>query len=642
MVFILQYFILVNIYLIMSVRSIRKNILRSRLFEGRLQGNKRGFAFFRREEGDFFIPHENLHGAQHGDTVVVRPTKGDQAEVVKIIKRGVKRLSGTVDKVGRTFYLIPDNGCYFSDVKIVGESKIKVGEKVIVDILDYEDNHYPLGEVVKVLGFEGDETTEMLSTLYGYGFADTFPEEVIKRTEWLYPLEIGDRLDLRELLTVTIDGEDARDFDDAISVAKTDEGFTLWVHIADVSSYVIKGDPIDAEAYKRGTSVYFPKCAYPMLPERLCNELCSLREGEDKATVSVCMEYDFEGSLLSAKPYNTYINSNHRLTYTLVEEMFEGIEHSEYDDVKQMLFDGLELSKLLSKAREERGSIDFSGADSKIIFKDGKLADVECLEQRASELLIENFMISANECVASMLERANYPCVYRIHEEPDPMSLKQFTLFASCFMPVPKDRYFKPQDIAGLMRECKGTPEGVIVSKVGIKSMQKAEYSPYNIGHYGLASQCYCHFTSPIRRYPDLIVHRMLKRYMTGKLYADLEGKQKEMEEYCAQCSERERSAERAERDALDYYKTLYMSEHIGEEFDGIVSGVIQNSIFVALDNGIEGRISLESIGEKFYFDEMRYTLVGERLSIRIGDPARIQVLKADVLTRKIEFLLIF
>ena len=624
----------------MSIRSIRRNIIKNKTYEGKLQGNKKGFAFFLYDQGDFYIPHEDLHGAQHGDTVVVRRTNGDRAEVVKILERGISRLSGIVEKSERNFYVIPDNQYYFSDIKITNPHRLVGKEKVIVDITDYEDGRYPSGEVVKVLGRKGEEETELLSTLYSYGFSDTFPSEVMKRTEWIYPLELGDRLDLRDMLTVTIDGDDAKDFDDAISVTKEKHKYILWVHIADVSSYVIKGDPIDKEAYARGTSVYFPKQAYPMLPDKLCNDVCSLRENEDKATVSVKMVFDAEGNRLSAKPYNTYIRSNHRLTYNAVQELFDGVEHPEFADVRQMLFDAKELSALLSIKREQAGSIDFSDADAKIIFKDGEIADVEREEQRESEKLIENFMVSCNEAVAETLENAGFPCVYRVHDEPDQASLKQFTLFASCFTEVPERRYLKANEVSSFIKKCSGTPEGALISKVGIRSMKKAEYSPYNIGHYGLGSECYCHFTSPIRRYPDLIVHRLLKRYMTGKPYADLQKKSEEMVEYCRNCSERERSAERAERDVLDYYKAVYMSEHVGESFEGMVSGVTASSIFVTLENGIEGRIRVDGINDGFYYDEMRYTLAGQRYAFRLGDSVKIRVFSADVDARKVEFVL--
>lgn len=623
----------------MSIRSIKRNVIRNKTYEGKLQGNKKGFAFFLYEQGDFYISRDDLHGAQHGDTVVVKRTKGDRAEVVKILERGVTRISGTVEKVGRSFYVLPDNANYFSDIKVLEPCNLKGKEKVIIDITEYENNRYPSGKIVKILGSKGEEQTELLSTLYSYGFSDVFPDEVMKRTEWIYPLELGDRLDLRDLLTVTIDGDDAKDFDDAISVSKEKDKFVLWVHIADVSSYVIKGDPIDKEAYRRGTSVYFPKQAFPMLPDKLCNDVCSLRENEDKATVSVKMEFDFGGNRLSSKPYNTYIRSNHRLTYNAVQDIFDGKDYPEYADVEKMLFDALELSKSLSKIREGKGSIDFSDADAKIIFKDDEIVGVERDEQRDSERLIENFMVACNEAVAETLENAGFPCVYRVHDEPDDASLKQFTLFSACFTDVPKNRYIKADEVSEFIKKCQGTKAGALISKVGIRSMKKAEYSPYNIGHYGLGSDCYCHFTSPIRRYPDLIVHRLLKRYMTGKPYADLAKKSEEMVEYCKNCSERERAAERAERDALDYYKAVYMSEHIGEKFTGMVSGVTANSIFVTLENGIEGRVRVDAINDFFYFDEMRYTLVGQRNSYRLGDGMKIEVFSADVESRKVEFV---
>jgi len=621
-------------------RAIKRNIQRNTYIEGVVRGNKGGYAFLQRADGgnDLFLPHNNLGGAQHGDTVKVRLVKGDEAEVVKIVSRGINKLSGEIYRDKQGTMLRPDLQSYYSQVLLPYAKGVKDGDKAFVEIVEYQGNR-PVGKLIRKLGKAGAEETEILSCLFGNGFSDSFPVSVEKAAADLRSVEFDGRKDLRDLLTVTIDGEDARDFDDAISVYKEKEHFVLWVHIADVSAYVRPNSAIDREAYQRGTSVYFPKKAYPMLPEKLSNDLCSLREGEDKATVSVKMVFDKNGDMIKAIPYLSVIKSNHRMTYTETQAIFDGNCPEKYLDVLDMLTVGRELANILNVKRKERGSIDFGASDGEFAFEGEEITAVIADDSKESNRLIEAFMIAANEAVASLLEDNGYPCVFRTHEEPTREKLKQLTAFAGCFIPDMPEEPLKPAQISKFIDECNNLGEaGDIIAKVAVRCMQKAKYSPDNIGHYGLASDCYCHFTSPIRRYPDLLVHRILKRYLRNEPYQDMDKAVDSLRTKSENCSERERAAERAERDISDYYKAVYMAEHVGEKYQGMISGVTAFALFVTLPNGVEGSIRVDDLPDSYYLDDLRFTLVGDQKSYRLGDEVEITVLSSDVNARKVYF----
>lgn len=599
---------------------------------------------------DLFVPRSNLHGAQHGDIVLCKPTTGDQVEVVKVLQRGITTLTGTL-QLDHSAFVLPDDEAYFSDIHCSFVPKdAKNGQKVVVRITDWAHGKNPEGEITKILGLAGERTTEVLSTLYAYGFSDTFDTDVLSEADSLHmDASEEDREDLTHLLTITIDGEDARDFDDAISVSKTPAGYLLWVHIADVSHFVKPGTRIDDEAYRRATSVYFPRRAYPMLPEVLSNGLCSLVPDEERYCLSACMLFDELGERKSVRLTKSVIKSDARMTYNEVQKILDGDQDmsSKYAHITDFLRTARALAALLSAQRTNRGAIDFSTTESVVLFENDEVVGVAPYRTGESHHLIEEFMIATNEAVASTLEGAGYPCVYRVHDLPAEDKLKQLTAFAGCFGLAPERRYLNPDEIAGFIRESALDPAGAIISQVAIRCMQKAEYTPENIGHYGLGSECYCHFTSPIRRYPDLLVHRLVKRYLADKakgvgMSADEKNSTNaDLVRESGHCSERERSAEKAERSIMDYYMSVYMCAHVGETYDAVVSGVNANMIFATLPNGVEGAIATDSLNEGYYFDPMRYSLISERRSFRLGDPIRVMVESSNPTLRRVRFALV-
>ena len=633
----------------MSRRSIVKNIYKHTLFEGVIRGNRKGYAFLARSDGgeDMFIARDNLNGAQHGDTVACRRLYSDDVEVVKIIRRGVTQLVGTL-KVYRTgCFVVPDDEAYYTDIHVDALIEgAKNDYKVVVHIVDYPKGRNPEGELVRVLGKAGEKESEVLGCLYRYGFADVFPQEVLDAANGLEMGEVeADREDLRRLLTITIDGDDARDFDDAISVAKTKgDGYELWVHIADVSHYVREGGSIDDEAYARATSVYFPRRAFPMLPEALSNHLCSLVPNEDRFCLSCRMRFTEHGECKGVHLTKSVIHSSYRMTYRKVQGILDGDEDlcREYAGIVKMLGIAQDLARLLRAKRIERGAIDFSAHETTVLFDGDKIEGVVPAELSESNAIIEDFMIAANEAVASTLQKAGYPCAYRVHDVPEEDKLRQLTAFAECFGLAPEDRYLNEKEICDFVRACAETPYADVISTVAIRCMQKAKYSPQNIGHYGLGSECYCHFTSPIRRYPDLMVHRFVKLYLERK-GAPLSQEERDalnaaLEPSCAHCSMQERAAEKAERDIVHYYEAVYMQDHLDEQYTAVVSGMTARMMFATLPNGIEGGIPVEDMHDSFYYDPLRYRLVGQHSAYKIGDTVEVVVTVSDPASRRIRF----
>lgn len=633
----------------MSRRSIVKNIYKHTVFEGVIRGNRKGYAFLARSDGgeDMFIARDNLNGAQHGDTVQCRRLYSDDVEVVKILKRGVTRLVGTL-KVYRTgCFVVPDDESYYTDVHVDELIEgAKNDYKVVVDIVDYPKGRNPEGVLARVLGKAGEKESEVLGCLYRFGFSDVFPAGVLEAAAELgmdAPEE--DRRDLRNLLTITIDGDDARDFDDAISVAKTrGDGYELWVHIADVSHFVKKGGAIDEEAYHRATSVYFPRRAFPMLPEALSNNLCSLVPDEDRFCLSCRMRFTEHGERKDVLLTKSVIRSDHRMTYRKVQGILDGDEAlcREYADIVKMLGVAQDLARLLRDKRIARGAIDFSAHETTVLFDGEKIEGVVPAELSESNAIIEDFMIAANEAVASTLERAGYPCAYRVHDVPEEDKLRQLTAFAECFGLAPEDRYLNEKEICDFVRACQDTPYADVISTVAIRCMQKAKYSPQNIGHYGLGSECYCHFTSPIRRYPDLMVHRFVKLYLERK-GAPLSQEERDainegLTASCMHCSMQERAAEKAERDIVHYYEAVYMQDHLDEQYTAVVSGMTARMMFATLPNGIEGGVSTEEMHDSFYYDPLRYRLVGQHSAYKIGDTVKVVVTLSDPASRRIRF----
>lgn len=631
---------------------------RSHAVKGVLKGNRRGFAFLVREDGagdDLFIPHKGIKGAQNGDTVLAMPVKGtkDEAYVVTVISRGRTELVGTYtcDRAGRGF-VIPDDDAYFSDIYVPNSKKngAKNNDKVTVNIVDYDSGKNPEGEITEILGKADTVKGDTLSIIRDHGFREYFSQEVLQEAEKLNKpvekTEIGRREDYRDLLTITIDGEDARDFDDAISIEKKADRYVLYVHIADVSHYIKPDGIIDEEAIKRATSVYLPNMVLPMLPPAISNGVCSLNEGVDRLTLSCVMDVDFSGKVIANKIVESVIRSNHRMTYTAVTAILNGDAalRKKYADILTMLSDMHDLQGILTARRDSRGSINFISDEPKITLDEkGKVLNIEPYPYDRSNLIIEEFMILANETVAEYMYHTELPFVYRVHEPPQTEKLKVFSALAKAFgYDFPLRQTVYPAQFQKLLDEIAGTPEENIISKVMLRSMQKAKYTTNNLGHFGLALDYYCHFTSPIRRYPDLTIHRVIKAMLAGKLSGGAIPKtEKRCEKAAEISSEREIAAEMAERDADDYFKMLYMEDKVGEVYDGIVSGVTSFGLFVQLPNTVEGLIAIEKLPRaKYEFNEKRYNITGGGKIFALGDKIKIKVDGVSRDIRRVNFTL--
>lgn len=631
--------------------------MKREIVEGKLQGNENGYAFLLNPKGngeDYFIPHSDLRGAMHGDLVLCETTDGvgqrTTARVLKILSRGISQIVGTYFTCKSGGFVVSDDRKYFCDIFIpFGKGlRCRAGDKVVCKILTYPKKKNPEGIVTKILGRQFEKNAELTSIAWAYNLNDKFPKNVISESENLISFssnDIGNRSDLRSVLTFTIDGEDARDFDDAVSIELQGDNYLLGVHIADVSYYVKEKSAIDNEAFNRGTSVYFPEKVFPMLPERLCNDLCSLKEGVVRPTLSCIMTIDKNGKILDKEIVESVIKSSARLTYTEVEEIYSG----NVDIIKKRknLGDSLilmkELSQILYKRREKNGSIDLDVKESAIIVdKNGKI-NVSYAKKDNSHKLIEEFMILANVCVAEFIYYLQLPFIYRIHEKPNEEKLENFYTFLSLLgvkVKRHKDGVY-PLDFQTILKNTKDLPISQLVNRVMLRSMQKAKYSPQPLNHFGLAEEHYCHFTSPIRRYPDLVVHRIIKELLHNGLieqqkYTDFVVKAS------ALSSEKEKNAETAERAVDDYYKMLYIENFIGEQFDGIISGVTNFGIFVEIDGGIEGLCKIENLkGKNYKFDSKSLTLFNAKNKYKFGDSVKILVAGVNIIERKAEFLIV-
>lgn len=630
------------------------------LVVGTLRGNERGFAFFIASDGktpDMFIPNRSLHGALHKDRVFARKVisdrgSSDEGEVVKILERGVTRLCGTYFKERNFGFVRPDDKNYFTDVfvPIKYSGGAKAGDKVLVDIYKFPDNGNPEGNVKEILGKKFDLKAEELSVIKSYGFKENFPRQVLNETDDI-PNEVKEeqlvgREDFTNRLIITIDGEDSRDFDDAVEAWKKENGnYMLGVHIADVSEYVKFGSALDKEALRRSTSVYFPDRVIPMLPEKLSNGICSLNEGVTRLTLSCVMEIDSSGEVVDKKICASYIKSAKRMTYTEVQGIIEGDENlcRKYSEITPMIREMRELQLVLSAKRERRGSIDLDVNESHIYLDNGNIV-VEPRKSAEAYKIIEEFMVIANECVAEYAYYLDVPFVYRIHGKPLPEKAKTFATFVSLLGQTVKwkPESVRPSDFSSLLYRLQGKPVFAVVNKIMLRSMQKAKYSPENEGHFGLASNCYCHFTSPIRRYPDLMVHRVIKLVIDGRigeiidLYGDFVSKAAQIS------SDNERIADEAERSVDDIYKAYYMRSFIGEEFDAVISGVTQNGVYCELENTVEGFTSITDLPRGNYvYDEKTYSLVSGKRRFTLGDEVRIGVVGVDEAAKKVEFVIL-
>ena len=632
---------------------------RREIIEGKLQGNERGYAFLiptddRKE--DYFIPHSDLKGAMHGDTVLAETTDGGgnrtTARVLKVLERGITELVGTYFTCKSGGFVSPDERKYYNDIFIpYGKGvRAKAGDKVVCKILSYPKRQNPEGIVTKILGRQFDKKAELESILYTYKLGDGFPKPVLDAAKAVSsPTEkdFDGRADYRKLLTMTIDGEDAKDFDDAISVEKLKGGkYRLGVHIADVSHYVIAGGAIDKEAYNRATSVYFPEKVIPMLPEKLCNDVCSLKEGVDRLTLSCVMDISKDGKVLDYVITPSVIRSSARMTYNKVQMIIDGdiALIKQYKPLVKSITLMNELANILIDKRDREGSIDLDVKESAIYVDDSGEIIVTPAPRDKAHRIIEEFMILANVTVAEYMYYLEKPFIYRIHERPTEERLENFYLFLSGLGINAKRKKdgVHPKDFQTLLKKAEGTPYYTLINRVMLRSMQKAKYTPVDVGHFGLSVNHYCHFTSPIRRYPDLVIHRIIKDFLSGKY--NLEEKYGEFVfDASKQSSEKERNATEAERAVDDYYKMLYIENYIGEEFDGLVSGVTGFGVFVELNCGVEGLVKVETLKgrRKYVHDEKNYTLSDGKTAYKLGQKVRVKVVGVNMGERRAEFLMV-
>lgn len=629
------------------------------LIKGRVDGNRHGFAFIIREDGgeDIFVPARNLHGAMHRDLVLCRLTgnggRSAEGEVVSVLERGTDTLVGTYLYSHGYGFVEPDDIRYYKDIFIPQEARggARNGQKVVVKIIDYPDfRKNPEGKIIEVLGETGSIEADILSIMRSFDLYEEFNGRTLRAAarapQGVSEDELAGREDFRDDVVITIDGEDAKDLDDAISISKDGEDFILGVHIADVSHYVEEGSPLDTEALKRGTSVYFPDRVLPMLPRELSNGICSLHPGVDRLTLSVIMRVNSQGKVTSSRISKSVIRSKARMTYASVQKILDGDEREreKYPHLLGALELMRQLAEVLISKRGRRGSIDFDLPECKVILReDGEVAHIAPYPRGMSNRIIEEFMILANETVAETFFKKELPFVYRIHEEPSVEKLLAFqTLLKSLGYRLNNGSHPSPSDFAMLLAEIEGKPEYPIINKVMLRTMMKARYSPDCIGHFGLASKYYCHFTSPIRRYPDLMIHRIIKRSMDGDPRLKQDRMRELVREVSLRSSERERVAEESEREIDDYYKARFMEKRIGEEYEGVISGVTDFGIFVELPNTVEGMVRIESLPRDVYkLDKELYLLKGKNHSFRLGEKVRVKVEYADARTRRIDFSLI-
>ena len=635
--------------------------------EGTVIGHPKGFGFVEIEgqDEDIFIPESDTGTAMHQDKVriIIRDDKKEgkrqEGVVVKVLERGMPEIVGTY-QLNRDFgFVISDNPKFSKDIFIPRKEAagIKNGDKVIAVITDYgSGNKNPEGKIKENLGNIRTPGTDILAIVKSFGIPSEFPEKVMKQAQRV-PDHVLDadrdgRLDLRHLQTVTIDGEDAKDLDDAISLTKEGAIYHLGVHIADVSNYVQYNSALDREALKRGTSVYLADRVVPMLPERLSNGICSLNQGEDRLALSCLMDINEKGKVVSHQIAETVINVNERMCYTDVKNILEDTDEEakkRYDALIPMFFMMKELSGILRNSRHHRGSIDFDFPESKIILNAaGKAIDVKPYEANVATKIIEDFMLMANETVAQEYCTEEIPFVYRTHDNPDPEKVESLlTLLHNQGVKIQKAKEeITPKEIQQIIESIEGLPNEAMISRLVLRSMKQAKYTTECSGHFGLAAKYYCHFTSPIRRYPDLQIHRIIKDNLRGRLmregrtehYAEI------LDEVARQSSVCERRADEAERESDKLKKAEYMSYHLGEEFEGIISGVTGWGLYVELPNTVEGLVHVNTLRDDYYvFDQESYELCGEMTKkvYKLGDKVRVRVADADKMLKTVDFELV-
>ncbi|KMW20038.1 ribonuclease R [[Clostridium] citroniae WAL-19142] len=663
-------------------------------------GHPKGFGFVTVDgmEQDIFIPEDRTGAAMHGDRVQIvveseavrsghsksgMGASGRRAEgtVIKVLEHANKEVVGYYQKNKSFGFVIPDNQKLAKDVFIPQgcDMGAVTGHKVVAKIKDYGDEkHKPEGCITEILGHVNDPGTDILSIVRAYGLPEEFPQAVMDeiqdiedslevpgnqeqvlgeygindlKTHEDWTGELAGRLDLRGLQTVTIDGEDAKDLDDAVTICKTGKGtYILGVHIADVSHYVKEGSPLDKEALKRSTSVYLVDRVIPMLPHKLSNGICSLNAGTDRLALSCIMEVDAQGTVTDHKVAETVIHVDRRMTYTAVNAIVTDRDEAvmaEYEGFVPMFDCMKELSLILREERRKRGAIDFDFPESKILLDPkGKPLEIKPYVRNAATKIIEDFMLLANETVAEDHYWQSIPFLYRSHDNPDPEKMKQLGTFINNFGYFIKMQHgeIHPKELQKLLDKIEGTPEEALLSRLTLRSMKQAKYTTLCSGHFGLATRYYTHFTSPIRRYPDLQIHRIIKENLKGGLGDKRTGHyERILPEVAVQTSALERRADEAERETDKLKKCEYMSQFIGQEFDGVISGVTSWGLYVELPNTVEGLVRMSDLSDDYYiFDEQHYELTGEmtKKTYKLGQPVRVTVSGTDRLLRTVDFVL--
>ena len=620
-------------------------------FTGTVQGSDKGYAFIIPDDEsyghDFFVPRHSVNGAFHGDKVLAAHVYGtkDEAYIIRILERGSERIVGTFERDRNRGCVYPDNPKQpVIFIPLALSSGAKNNDKVVCKITSYPKNKAPGGEIIEVLGESGDLEAEEISIIRAYNLEEEFPKPVLEEARAVAKEKIvlGGREDFRDKLIITIDGEDTRDIDDGVSLERKGNNFVLGVHIADVSHYVKPGTALDNDAYGRGTSVYFPDRVLPMLPKELSNGACSLNEGEDRYAMSCIMTFTPEGERLDYKVCKSVIKSRHRTTYTEITALLNGEKEAcdKYTDLIEVAADMQALCLAMEKRRDRLGSVTLDVKEAHIYVNERGEIVIPPAERTVSQRIIEQFMISANEAVAEFLERRGAPCLYRIHEQPAPEKANTFFSFLKDLGVKVKcgSEDLEPIDFQKILKTVEDKPFFSVVNKVMLRSMQKARYSEENKGHFGLASECYCHFTSPIRRYPDLFVHRALKAVLEGKKFDKLSF----AHDAGIDCSARERVADECERKVDDLYKLYYMAERLGEEYNAVISGVTSFGVFAELDNTVEGLIPLEDLPKDNYvYYEDKFTLAGAKFSFKLGGKVKIKVADCDLGRMKVLFKLV-
>ena len=629
---------------------------------GTFISHQKGFGFVEvdgRDE-DLFIPEGRVKGAFHLDTVEVallprRGGKRQEAEVVKILERGTNTIVGTYQENRSFGFVLPDNQKLAEDIFIPKErSKGAVtGHKVVVELTDYgNEQRKPEGKIIEILGHIHDPGVDILSIVRGFDLPMEFPEKVMNQAErvkdYVTEADCQGRSDYRDITMVTIDGEDARDLDDAVSLTVKEELFHLGVHIADVSNYVQENSALDREALNRGTSVYLVDRVIPMLPHKLSNGICSLNAEVDRLALSCLMTINTRGEVVDYKIEETVICVDKRMTYTSVKKILEDKDEAErekYAELVPMFEDMERLAAILRAKRKKRGSIDFDFPESKICLDEGgRPSEIKPYDRNTATKIIEEFMLIANETVAQHFFWLELPFVYRTHDVPDPEKIQKLATFIGNFGFYLKLRQEEvhPKEIQKLLGKVEGTCQEAMISRLALRSMKQAKYTVDCTGHFGLACEYYCHFTSPIRRYPDLQIHRIIKDWLRGRLKGKKQEHYKEiLPQVSNQSSRLERRAEEAERETNKLKKVEYMERHIGEVFTGVVSGVTQWGIYVELPNTVEGMIHVSKLpGDYFYYDEAAYEMVGRATDIRykLGQTLNIVVENTDRASRTIDF----